>query len=306
MLYTARIWAIGSFPEIKIEQEQFAKLKLARVCLSGALAIEEKYEILISNYLELEKECLNITSNLIIRNTIGYESFFDITLSLNRRVVNLLSSTKLYIDQIKHHVKACIPDDEELSHKVESLFSNEYDATFEYRFMEALRNYVQHRGLAVHSPKVGGKWTSLEEDRQYEFKTSIFTLKSEVENDKAFKKKILNEMPEKVDLLYSVRTYIGSISKVHGDIRKLLSNTVEESRNLIASIIKEYEDINSGNSTGLTAVCSLPMKPISKTIETFPLLLKWDDIRVSLINKNRTLINLPKTYVSSNTDKKES
>ena len=101
MKYTICIWAFGSHPEIEITQARFDEIKQAKNCLFAALSIEEKYELLLSNYLDLEKEYLNITSNYMVRDLKGYEDFFDIRLLFNRKIVNLLTSAKLYIDQIQ-------------------------------------------------------------------------------------------------------------------------------------------------------------------------------------------------------------
>lgn len=299
MKYTIRVWALGYYPELSIDEVRFNNLKQARLCLSAALAIEEKYELLISNYLDLEKECLNVTSDYMIRRTTDYSVFFDLRLVFNRRVVNLLTSTKLYIDQIQQHVKSCFPERSNIGSNVKSLFSAEYDKFFEYRFMEALRNYVQHRGLAVHSTSLNSKWISQEECAELEFKTRLFTHKIEVDGDKAFKKQVSKEMGEKVDLLYAIRVYIGSISKIHCEIRELVAPVSEDSRLQILETINEYEAISGEKAVGLNAISSMPKEPIDETIEKFPLLLKWDDIRLDLIKKNKSLANLSKRYVSN-------
>lgn len=299
MKYTIHVWTLGSYPEIEITQVKFDEIKHARNCLSGALAIEEKYELLLSNYLDLEKECLNIASDYMVRHIKGYEDFFDIQLLFNRKIVNLLTSTKLYIEQIQQHVKACIPLDAEIGNRVKSLFSAEYDNFFEYRFMETLRNYVQHRGLAVHSTSLGRKKIDHGENWELAYKISIFTHKVEVENDKAFKKQVINEMPEKVELIYASRAYIESISKVHCEIRNIIAENTEESRGIILNVINDYKAINDGKSIGLHVVCSIPKEPIDEIVEKFPLVLDWDDIRLSLVKTNSKLINLRKRYVSS-------
>lgn len=111
------------------------------------MAIEEKYELIISNYLELEKDSLSISSSNMLRRSYNYSDFFDVRSTFNRRIVNLLTSTKLYLDQIYQHVKVCNLD---LANIIKQKTNKEYDSVFEYRFMEALRNHVQHHGLAVH------------------------------------------------------------------------------------------------------------------------------------------------------------
>jgi hypothetical protein len=297
MKYIVQVWTLDSYPEIEIDQPKFDELRQAQKCLSGALAIEEKYELLLSNYLDLEKECLNLTADYMVRSDRGYSGFFDLRLAFNRRIVNLLTSTKLYVDQIQNNVKACIPDNQNIATKVKSLLSAEYDACFEYRFMEALRNHVQHCGLAVHSTSVDQKLIPLEGDFESEYKTRIFTHKLEINNNK-FKTQVFNEMPEKVELMYATRVYIESISKVHYDVRQLLTQKSEESRQLIDRQIKDYKKISNGESIGLHAVCFIPKESTDEVIEKFPLILDWDNIRIRLINKNEQLVNLRKRFVS--------
>lgn len=299
MKYFLRICAIGPYPETEISEERFLNLKKSKDCLLAAFSIEEKYELLVSNYLDFEKEVLSISCDYMLRNTNEYSEFFDIRLAFNRRVVNLLTSTKLYIDQIQQHVKTCLPGEADIAKTVKELFSKEYDNYFEYRFMEALRNYVQHRGLAVHSTSLGSRWTSQEENNELEYKTKIYTHRAEVESDKAFKKEVSKEMEEKVELVYAVRSYISSISEVHCVIRDLIKNVINKSRASIESAIIDYENINSGKLVGLNAICSIPQTPIDEIIERVPLLLDWDDVRIKLIKKNSKLVNLRKRYVSS-------
>lgn len=301
MKYIIQVRTLDSYPEniIEVDQQKFDELRHAQKSLSVALAIEENYELLLSNYLDLEKECLNVAADYMVRTSTDYTDLFDIRLAFNRRIVNLLTSTRLYIDQIQKHIGACIPNDENILEKVKSLFSVEYDACFEYRFMEALRNHVQHCGLAVCSILVERKRTPFVEDREWEFKTHTFTKKLNFDNNKKFKKEVLNEMPEEVDLMYAARVYVESISKIHCDIRELLAHKFGDSRRLISMQIEDYKKISNGDSTGLYAVCSILKEPINEVSEKFPLLLDWDDVRIRLSKKNERLVNLRKRFVSS-------
>jgi hypothetical protein len=164
--------------QLAIDEKRFYLLRKSKSCLVAALTIEENYELLISNYLELEKECLSVTCDNMIRRNQGYSEFFDIRLRFNKRLVNLLTSTKLYIDHVGQHVSSCIPSTCEEKPNISELLSHRYDTHFEYRLMEALRNYVQHRGLAVHSTSMGGTWTSSDRSEGHiEYQTSIYVHK---------------------------------------------------------------------------------------------------------------------------------
>ncbi|WP_442960864.1 hypothetical protein [Pseudoalteromonas sp. SWYJZ98] len=295
--YRLTINAAGRSPVLEIDEEKFNSIVTALNQLSAAMAIEEKYELLIGNYLDLEKEVLNVTAEDILYSSSEYSGFFDIRLACNKRIVNLLTSTKLYIDQIQQHTKICVPDS---SSKVKAFFSKEYDENFEYRFMEALRNYVQHRGLAVHATKHGSRWLPPEENRLMECGTKIFSHKSELENDKAFKKAVVNEMNGNVELISTTRKYVESINYVHIQIRGLIEESVKNSRELIEGVISSYEDSNNGHSLGLCATAYESGEPIDTIIKRVQVFLDWDNVRIKLESKNRKLTNLSRRYVTGN------
>ena len=294
MKYLVTILTTGNNPELVINESKFEQLKQAKECLSEILSFEEKYELLLSNYMELEKECLIISAQNMVYEDNEYMNFFDIKLLFNQRIVNLLTTSRLYIDQLSQHIKAC-----NLNIDIKSFFSYEYDNNFEYRFMEALRNYVQHRGLAVHFTSIGSNWTSLDDDGEIQFKTRVYTKKDEVEKDSAFKKSVAKEMPDKVDIIYASRSYIESISKVHCNIRKILSDVAISSRQIVEEIIHEYEKISNGKSIGLGIVCLENNGKYDEILDKFYITLEWDNIRIKLERKNQSLVNLRKRFVSS-------
>lgn len=78
-------------PEVEISAEEYSLLGAARGVLSSALAIEEKYEILIANSLALETHLLNVAATNAVRNTLTYSELFEIRSALNVHVVNLLT-----------------------------------------------------------------------------------------------------------------------------------------------------------------------------------------------------------------------
>jgi hypothetical protein len=297
--YKLSIWALGVYPDIELTEDQYSNIKSSRSILSAAIAIEEKYEILLANYTELENECLRITAGNMVVRPIGYEGLFDIRLVLNRRLVNLLTATKLYYDQIERQMRICVPENPEIGQEAKRLFSEQYDAKFEYRFMEALRNYVQHCGLAVHSTSLGSRWKETDSGRLNEYKTSVFCLKSELSMDSDFKASVLAESPEKVDLLYAVRVYLSSFGNVHWNLRELMKSNVDAARDTVLGWIKKYAEPQDEGTTGLRAIHYRPASPIDETVESFPVIREWDDIRVELSNRNGRLVNLEKRYVSS-------
>lgn len=291
------VWALGKPPEIEIDSERYSALRNARNLLISALAIEEKYDLLFSNYLELEKECLNYATECMVQGSLGYGGFALARQSINRRIVNLLTSTRLYVDHVQQNIKICIGDDSNFDAKI--LMSEQYDKNFSYRFMEALRNYVQHCGLAIHRVSTPTRWTSNDDNRELEFGFNVFAERHVLEESKKFKSAIVGEMPEKVEIIRASRSYVGSISIIHSEIRDAIKFNVNEARKTLQRAIDEYQSVNDGCAIGLKALKFKTADFPKDIVDEFPILLDWDDSRIELEQKNCQIKNLEKRFVSS-------
>lgn len=158
MKYQLTLAILDPHQELEIDKECFDSLKRARHTLIEALALEEKYEILISNYLELEQQIVRQAVVAQVRTQSDYSEFFEFRMIFNVALVNLLTAARLYVDQFPRHVRDCLADESQLA-LAKSWLNQAYDSAFEYRFMEALRNHVQHNGVPLHWWSVGSKRT---------------------------------------------------------------------------------------------------------------------------------------------------
>ena len=81
---------LGSYPQIEIDKNRFDSICRAKEVLLNGLEMEEKYEIFVSNYLELEEKILTNAVRSMARNLYDYEDFFEVRIEFNVRMVNLL------------------------------------------------------------------------------------------------------------------------------------------------------------------------------------------------------------------------
>ncbi|MHC4277614.1 MAG: hypothetical protein ACYSWY_09530 [Planctomycetota bacterium] len=286
--------AAGAVPDIEITEDEYVKFEKAHKILSSALAFETKYEILIANYLDFEKQILNLTADFMVRNSLDYSDFFKVRLGLNIRLVNLLTAARLYVDQIKQDIPKCVPDVSDAKIKVVNLFETEYGGNKEYQFMEALRNYVQHRGIPVHLAVLNSKRTYLDDDRFMEYSMELASLRRYLKEDSIFKQDVLKDLDEKIDLKAATRSYVESISNVHESARSIIAKSVKSARELIEGAHYRYLAVYSESLVGLNA----EKWEDERQVSTVPLLLEWDDIRVELQKRNRKLTNLRKRYAT--------
>jgi len=194
------------------------------------------------------------------------------------RLVNLLTAARLYVDQLGHHATEILPEISTIKDDVKRLFANEYDNNPEYRFMEALRNYVQHRGIPVHSTQYSASREGEGGEERLVFTTEVFSNKNDLKEDGLFKKAVLKEIPEKVDLKVATRAYVECLSKVHCSVRQMVDQKLKESRQIIDNLINTYKQSHSGELIGLH--------------------VEWDEIRLKLQKRNLGLVNLRKRHVT--------
>tara|TARA_R110002167_G_C12569653_1_gene642471 strand:- start:69 stop:983 length:915 start_codon:yes stop_codon:yes gene_type:complete len=286
----------------KIDESKYLILKKNKETLTSALALEEKFEMLIGNYSDFEKEILNVTVNQMVTRGDIYPSAFDRKMISNRRLVNLLTSIKLYIDSAISDVKNCVVDSERKSTsvKVKAFFSFEYDSSFEYRFMESLRNYVQHRGVGVHFASYGLNTDALENGESLiSHHTNLYAHKEVLSEDPQFKKLILAEMDEKLEIVHAVRCYFGAIVRVHEKIRNIVSPIAEESRIYIENTRMLYKNlIELKNAEVRSDIWAARLGSRGERIDKLSLQLNWDDIRVKLMQRPLPPIRPERHYIT--------
>ena len=295
MKYVLRKADLSDEIESEISKETYEAYKESGTILSNCLEFEEKYEILILTYLDFERKIFDATTMHIVHGLfLDPLETFDIRLALNISLMSLLTSARLYVDQFCHLVGKCVPHLDDVEKLAKSILSKEYDQSPEYRFMEQFRNHVQHYGLPIHWISSGMRWTDLSEDGLLEYSMDFGAQKSFLEEDKKFKKSIINESPCEVDLKSMTRCYLESLSKAHDAARDLIKESVQNARQNFEDAYSHYRKICPDHSGSLSA-CIIDDQGI---IETIPLMLYLDDIRVKLQKRNRKLVNLKKSYVT--------
>jgi hypothetical protein len=108
---------------------------------------------------------MNITL-LYMAHEIEARSFRANMNTINKRIVNLMTSCRLYNDQTSHHFNELFGDKSIEAVALKKEKSRHFDANIEYRTMEALRNYVQHRGYPVSDYSLASKWLKKTERTQ--------------------------------------------------------------------------------------------------------------------------------------------
>ncbi len=289
---------------VQITEPEFWEIKAAKDGLLEALFIEEKFDLVIENLLELESTMLNSAVRGAYLHNQDWESYQDERGLLNRRLINLLTAARIYIHHVKHHVKKVFLDAHDMgaAPDLKSLFSREYDARLGFRAGEALRNFVQHRGFPVHGITFETRRMDRTEEGISDLRCGLSTylVPEELREDGDFKKSVLEELESlgnKVDLKFLVRDYIEGIANVHNDIRERVQPQVDHWEEKITSAIARFEQVSP--EEGVIALSAIQRNEDGQWVRTVQIFAEFMQYRRTLRKKNSYLQSLGKKYITS-------
>ena len=257
--------AAGSYAStstVLIDQLRYETLEQFKNTCLTALGFEERFQLVLDNFHEWETELLSQAQRYVLWPRREIHEAMEERLMLDRRLVNLLTACRLYLDQTDHLVSQLFGNASSELKNVKKFKNDLYDKYFGYRFLEALRNYVQHCGLPVHI--ILYRQTLVETDNGSFVQHSVVPQLKFDSGDsiEGFKKAILAEIKpgEKLDLRSPVRRYISCFVLIHKELQRICSelfkNAVEGYTNALAeySVIEGqailYPKLQCCNDTG--------------------------------------------------------
>jgi hypothetical protein len=288
--------ALGPNPRVPLSAKEYRDLQGAWDTIIGLLPFEEGFDGVLHNYIELESTFVETALNSMVLGHNNSVELRKVRLTFARRLSNLLSSCRSYLDRSPHHLKAL---SETHSESFVKATNEAYDREFAYRFMEALRNYAQHRGSPLHSTSFNSGRVERESEKaflQYSVGASINV--EELRNDRAFKRVIADELSgwERVDVIAMCRIYVESLAEIHATIRKELEDRVDQSKTLLRAAIDRYEAVSDSGRVGIAIAKSRDERSVDH-YQNIP----EDVIELyeNLVQQNRRLVNLRNRFVTS-------
>lgn len=215
-------------PRILISESEYRPAVNAMQGLVCLLEIELVYDMLVANFEEFE--AFNLESALATKLYSDSASWHWLVAKLrtsNRKLNNALSACRLYIDQTSHYLcLECWQDDESAFRLFEKAYKSEYDGNVSYRLMEALRNLLQHRLLPIKSLSSGGKI-----EGGVTAHVTIPKLSKEsllAEKIKCIVKSDIEAMPEYIEVVPHLASYVESLSRINLVVRKAVDSKARE------------------------------------------------------------------------------
>lgn len=296
----------GQFGALDINRDEFKKLDIAITNLFECLFIEEKLDFVIENFFEYEVELLKIASRRMIFLDDDYFSMSHERNVVSRRIVNLLTSCKMYLDQSIKHITRIYGKGSPESILVEHEFNLQYNQSFGYRVMEALRNYTQHYGFPIQNIIFSSEWLDFENKDRSRLQFIVVPLieVSRLAEDGKFKRSVLDEMlsfdksNKGIDIRELIRDYIEGIGEIQEKIRNITRSDISDWECIIEDAIRDYKDKYEieNRIPQLTIIAQDENQVHIKRRSLFKEFIKK---RETLERKNQSFGNFKKRYASN-------
>lgn len=155
--------------------------------------INRMFDFIVGDFFEI----INYRNNVIKNDTKVRDN------SLNRFLVHLLSSGKLFTDFLENHFKDKYGKKSDEFNDFKAILSKAYDENFVYRFFYSLRNFTQHVGFpitSISSGLVSNQEKESEEIEIFAFLEIDYLLTSNYDWKKIIKEDLLNLKKENNNL----------------------------------------------------------------------------------------------------------
>lgn len=235
---------LGKSRDVELSATEFHHLRAARDTLDRALEAEDKFDIVMEDFAELELEFLTLANREMTFGRSAYAEMADALNTVNRRLLHLMTAARTYVDQLIQDVAFVFGHESPQRAEAEQLFHNAYDSVAGYRVLEALRNYAQHRRLPVHALRFG--WSRRPDANLVEYTVEYALDLTRLREDGRFKGAVLTELEglqaeeDKVLLKPLVRAYVSALGRVHGRVREAMAGRVAECDELSASTVRRF------------------------------------------------------------------
>ena len=264
--YVIKTLDIRCREKIEIDEDRYNELKKSERLITVAAQIEEKIDLLLDNYLDFQKEVLSLSLSNNIRSSLNDAHVEHAIPNLNRKLVNILTAAKLYVDQTCCDLSSGYGKESEIFKQWNQYRQEQHKDSPSYQFMEVLRNYVQHRALPINI--AGFRQATDKRKTPYHVGRTVI-VSSYVHNlieFKDFKKKsdLIEKLqtvdkfkPNAIVLGYHISEYVDCLCRVHDMFRTLTDESIRECEATMESArtlgIKKF---GSGKHNGLIAVHS--------------------------------------------------
>lgn len=277
---------------------QFESLKGDRDLLVAAHHAEECYDHILENYCEFSLELMQMCIRHSLLSHHEKYLFEDIRRIMNRRFMNVMTSTRKYIDTVSNAGQV-VTGDNNVKGEICHFLSEQYDARLAYRAMDYLRNAAQHSEQPISGATLQSKWLEpFEDNSRGEHAIGVTLNLDELRPKKEKHRRVVRELRErssKIDIRGLMDEYLEVIGEIHDKYRSLVKGHLETLEGRYMSPIVDLFPDSYADVTGR----AIKYDESSAVREEFSIFAELVGYRRHLENKNGKLANLSRRYVTS-------
>lgn len=224
----------------EISEVEFDDIRKAVRGVFACLAIEEKFGYVLSNFRELELSMLQTSFDSMATQSSGWSEGITTIHSIAVRLLNLLSTGRLYLDQTAVAFKKQFGRRSSQCIALELATQAEKDSQASFRIMEALRNHCQHCDVPVQGLSHEGGWDGPHCERLCVLKLDRLALLSDREIQGPARADIA-ALDEQFDVRPIVREYIESLARVHETVQTELSPFAKSYETSVEQCLSQFD-----------------------------------------------------------------
>jgi len=287
---------------VEIPKSRYDATVEAKAALLECLFIEEKFDLVIEDYLELEMTLLQCALGYLAAPLLDNQRANTDRALFNRRLVNLISGAGTYANQVRdRHVPRVLPEAGVAA--IKAAFSKEYDDRVGYRAMVALRNHAHHFDAPVHLVTYPSRRVERQSGDVVAFTVNPCLQPEDLRRNPKFKRSVLRELEalgQSIDLKPLIRQYVEGLWVVHAQIRELVAPRILEWEAILKLAKSTFlAGGNDERSAFFLAAATLTEDDTCGTSVSLP--TQFNEYRRFLESKNARLNNLAVRYVTNET-----
>jgi hypothetical protein len=214
-----------NYPQKTITEKEYTKLNNAYQTLCLRNDIEKAYDLIVENYLEFFKELSSLNLEIVVplRHFGGniHTASRDVELKMNRRLINLLATARLYFEFLKR-LKCPI---ECLIKKLDPNVTEEMITRF--KFVIELRHTTQHHKAPIV------KWNFKVGIKARDYRIGVSTTKKFLLEHKGFKEELFDKLPDEIPIIEYLLDFMEVLSLMHFKQRKEAQLKTQRSINYV-------------------------------------------------------------------------
>jgi len=288
---------------VALSATEYSAIVLAKKRLIAALEIEEALDLMIRNFVEYERALFDLSLAALLHQRWSWADFRNDRALVNQRLINYLSSARTYIDQVGHHHLGRFGARKAGIALFDRLLEQLRTSSLEYRVMDALRNYAQHRGMPVGLMAFPGEWLDVQNEatRKLRFTTTVKLDLDRLADDRRVDASLLAELrkTKNISLTHMARRYLEGLGSIHEGVRAYIQPDIDTANTLIITSIERTKEACGGKGVGIVAGKEVD----DEWEEKHDLFEDIDKRRQELRFRNGSLKNLQRRYVSSEVTK---